>query len=254
MSGVTLRPFNFGTLVGFEKSVFTLNMNQGVKLDSPCLAFVVDAGGKRVLMDTGPGTPEEAWALHRYKLDQPVRPAQLLEQAGIPVSSIDAIVLSHLHWDHCYNLEQFPDIPIYVQRLELQAAIAPVPAHEVAYEVRMPGVTPPWAKALDRIVPIVGDVELFPGIRTVLLPSHSAGSQGLAVQTDQGVCLLPGDMVPLYENLQGTERLHRIPSGIYVDLEAYFRSFEKMDQIADLIIPSHDPAVLEHAVYPLPLK
>jgi len=43
-----------------------------------------------------------------------------------------------------------------------------------------------------------------------------------------------------------------VPNGNHTDLYAYDRSFRRLAGIGATVLPSHDPRVLDHLVYPLP--
>ena len=81
------------------------------------------------------------------------------------------------------------------------------------------------------------------------LPGHTGGSQGVLVDTTDGPYLLPGDLVPLYDNwpLDGGPP---VPNGNHTDLYAYDRSFRRVAGLGATVLPSHDMRVLEHEAYP----
>jgi hypothetical protein len=59
-SALKIHPLDLGTLIDFEKSVFTIRQNQGVKVNAPCLACAILGAEKNVLVDSGPCSPETA--------------------------------------------------------------------------------------------------------------------------------------------------------------------------------------------------
>ena len=48
-----------------------------------------------------------------------------LEANGLGVDDIDAIILTHSHWDHSQNTDVFPDAQIMIHPKELEYAEAP---------------------------------------------------------------------------------------------------------------------------------
>jgi hypothetical protein len=56
----------------------------------------------------------------------------------------DTGVVSYAHWDHSYNLELFPAAPIYIQKKELQYAVAPLPSDNRTYPMNPKNGLPGW--------------------------------------------------------------------------------------------------------------
>src|SRR5579875_3062020 len=50
-----------------------------------------------------------------------------LEEHGLRPNEIDAIAISHCHWDHCMNFPLFPRARIFVGRTEMERAAAQEP-------------------------------------------------------------------------------------------------------------------------------
>ncbi len=252
MPDLTIRPLNLGVLHQLEKSAFLLHRHQGEKFDAPCIAWLIHGASCNVLVDTGPCDPATAAA--QYQRDLRRTPDQELPAAvrrgGITAADVDLVILTHLHWDHSYNLEHMTKATILVQKEEVQYAVAPLPTDRRFYGLAFRGFRPGWFAAYDRFELVDGDKDLLPGVAVYLLPGHTPGSQGVGVETREGTYLIAGDNVPLLENWKGDEHLRHIPSGLHVDLEAYFRSFDKMDKIARHVLPSHDARVFDHALYP----
>ena len=247
--GFQIYPLDVGTVTGFDKSLFTLRENQGVKIDVPCLAWVVTDGEQTVLVDTGPCDPRWAAKYHRPLSKTPAQEtAQALAKIGLRGDRIGLIIFTHLHWDHCFNLELFPTAAFYVQKRELDYAVNPLTADRRAYEAGIPGIVPPWRAVADRIVAVEGGREIFPGVSVLPLPGHTPGSQGVVVETADGPWIIAGDTVPLYENWG--DGLERIPNGIYQDLFAYEATLTRLTPFGPRLLPGHDPRVTERPVYP----
>jgi N-acyl homoserine lactone hydrolase len=247
----TIRPLCFGEFPVFEKSVFTYMRHAGEKIRVPILGWLIQSGEEAILVDTGPSA-EDAPAT-RYHTPIRRSPAQkpdaALRAVGVDPDRISRVVLSHLHWDHCYNLECFPSARFLVQAEEVRTAVDPVPPQRHPYEVGIPGVQPSWLPFFDRLEVIQGEVEVAPGVRTVCLPGHTPGLQGVVVETAAGRYLIASDAVPLGANFHG-EGAGPIAPAIHVDVAACYRSFERMRAVADVVLPSHDMDVLRQPVYP----
>jgi N-acyl homoserine lactone hydrolase len=248
----TLRPLCFGEFPVFEKSVLTYNRNAGEKFVAPITGWLLQSGAETILVDTGPSAPEVANKWHPRIRQSPAQaPDAVLRSLGVAPESLSRIVLTHLHWDHCYNLECFPSARFVVQAEELRAAVDPIPTQRVTYEVGIPGVRPPWLAVFDRLDVVRGDAEIVPGVGVLHLPGHTPGLQGVLVETAAGRHLIASDGAPHGDNL-GSDGGTPIPPGIHIDVAACFRSFERMRSTADVILPSHDAAIFDHQIYPAP--
>ena len=141
----------------------------------PVFVHVIDHPDARVLVDTG------LTQLHPLVADMDPR----LRWPGkdeLDPDTIDMVVNTHLHFDHCGGNHLFAGKPIYVQRQELDDAHGP--NYTIPEWVNAPGVE---YTVLD------GDLVLLPGIRIVAAPGHTAGSQVVLVETDNGRVVIAGD-------------------------------------------------------------
>jgi N-acyl homoserine lactone hydrolase len=248
---LSIHPLDLGTLVSIDKSIFTMHRDPGLKIDVPCIGWLILGGKKNVLVDTGPCDPEWASLYHRpLKKSSSQEITIALQKHGLCPSDIEIVIFTHLHWDHCFNLEHFSKVTFYVQETELQYAISPLPNDKKTYEVGIPGVQPSWMKVFGKMKVVDGDQEVLPGIHVVHLPAHSPGSQGVVVETSDGPWLIAGDNIPLYENWKGDGILDHIPSGIYQNLHVCYNSLQKMEKYSNNILPGHDERVLRCSKYP----
>jgi glyoxylase-like metal-dependent hydrolase (beta-lactamase superfamily II) len=86
-----------------------------------------------------------------------------------------------------------------------------------------------------RLQLISDDVEIAPGVQTMLVPGHTPGSMALVLRKDnKPTTVLAGDAVKnLAELASGTV-------GMSLDNEASARSIARICDIADIVIPGHD--------------
>ena len=98
------------------------------------------------------------------------------------LANVIAVINTHLHFDHCGGNRRFAGTPTHVQRVELEAAVAPDYLEEW---VRFPGAT---------YVELDGDAEVFDGVSVLSTPGHSAGHQSVVVETEEGTIVLGGDV------------------------------------------------------------
>ncbi len=134
----------------------------------PVHAWLVHHPDGPILVDTGIGLDHDMIDAWYAPSVVPVRDA--IADTGTDPDDIVAIVLSHLHFDHCGQHHALT-APVYVQTSELAAARAPdytVP--EWAY------IDPPRLRVVD------GDIELVDGLTLLLTPGHTPGHQSVAVE------------------------------------------------------------------------
>jgi glyoxylase-like metal-dependent hydrolase (beta-lactamase superfamily II) len=158
--------------------------------------FVVEAGDRVVLVDTGVGgrgTPGADW------IGTPGRLPGELAAAGVDPAEVDTVVLTHLHLDHIgWNLAwdgdrprpRFPRARYLVQRADWEWWSREGDADDrEAFDrcvrpLRALGV----AELLD------GDHVLSPELSLLHTPGHTPGSQSLLVRSGEAAVLLWGDV------------------------------------------------------------
>jgi N-acyl homoserine lactone hydrolase len=246
-AGWTIRPLHVGTLHRRSRNFLYL-IGDDKPISVPVIMFLLECGPDRVLVDTGCADPETAAPAHR-PFDRPAgqHPVAALAAIGVRPESISLVVTTHLHWDHCYGNENFPQAEFVVQRRELEYAAAPLPWHEHSYETHRAG-GPVWARTKYRV--LEGDTLLRPGLSVMLTPGHTPGLQSVAIATARGAYLLPSDTIPLYANWSPTAHGRPpIPNSAHVDLAAYHETFRRIAASGAAILPSHDFRVLKEARY-----
>ena len=79
-----------------------------------------------------------------------------------------------------------------------------------------------------------------------MTPGHTHGLQGVLVEAESGRIFIASDTLPLFENI---EQDPPAISSIYVDLQSYYDSIEKIGRLSAYILPAHDFRVFEKEVY-----
>lgn len=142
----------------------------------PVCVHLIEHPEARVLVDTG------MTQVHPRAAAMAPRLRPLSEQA-LDLDSIDIVINTHLHGDHCGGNHLFPGRPIYVQRRELDDA-------RVNDEYIREWVDPPGVS----YVPVDGELELLPGLRLVPAPGHTRGTQIVVVETGVRPAIVAGDV------------------------------------------------------------
>jgi len=146
-----------------------------------CLLIETPAG--RVLVETGIGerVNEHDRAMRGYEGPWVVA---ALEAAGFPAASVDAVAMSHLHFDHAGGLlrgdgsRAFPRARIVAQRAEWQIALGSNPRLIASYVQPELELVRDWGAEGW----VEGERELVPGVSVVPTGGHSAGHQVIVVR------------------------------------------------------------------------
>lgn len=250
-----ITPLNVGELDNLMSNVIMKTSIKGkpgeqVRLCSLAWLLEDEKRGRKILVDTGADDNVERNSLLHNPMErnEGKHVIEMLARHGVKPEQLDAIIVTHLHWDHAQALPNLPrNIPIYVQREELHFAIDPYPTDRKFYEDDATDQLPFYLQCYHQYKLVDGDVEIEPGISVVHLPGHSNGSQGVIVDTKDGRFVIAGDLINIRANWE-----QRMPGGIHNDIKRYFESFaklEKLEQEGAVILPAHDPWVL--ATYPV---
>ncbi|WP_432826106.1 N-acyl homoserine lactonase family protein [Dactylosporangium sp. CA-092794] len=206
-----------------------------------CVLVETEAGS--LIWDTGcPRDWEQRWGpsgLNDYYPYDDVTEEQYLDsqlrRMGVEPGSVDIVALSHLHFDHIGNTRMFQDAGsrVVCSRDEIEFAnsfIGPFLGGHVKAEY----------EGLD-LEPLVGDVEILPGVTLLQMPGHTPGSMSLQVDLpDSGTMVFTSDAVYLGESFGPPA----VPPAIVSDLRGWYASVEKLRAIQRqrdaLIVFGHD--------------
>ena len=244
----TIRPINLGEAILDHKAKFTYFRGWAESVRIAYIAWHLTDGRVHILVDTGPADPAWAFAHRGLTLAQGpenTMPAYLRSMCLSP-ADVDLVICTHLHWDHCQNHGMFSSAEFVVQKRELEHAICPLPMDKSIYGWSSDGAAP-FLSVAGQYKVIQGDKELCRGLTVVLTPGHTPGLQGVLVEGQTGSYYLASDSIPLFDNWTPREP---IPSGIYVNMNEYYESFEKIRALGvSLVLPGHDLKVLERTEY-----
>lgn len=211
--------------------------------------LLVEAGSKRVLIDTGFGsklTDKQRRHIHAEDGDPLLKS---LQEHGLQPDDIDVVVFTHLHFDHAGGATRFDDQPqgrqlvptfpqaeYVVQRREWLNATAHLPELRGAYsddDLR------PLSES-GRLRLVDGDVEIEPGLRAIVTGGHTDGHQALVIESGDHTAVYVGDICATTRHLPVLWCL-----GYDVHMQQTRRAkIDLLGQIADqnwLALFPHDP-------------
>jgi glyoxylase-like metal-dependent hydrolase (beta-lactamase superfamily II) len=216
--------------------------NTPVKIYFNSYLWCIKNRDESILVDTGL-TDEHAKKIltTRYNGGQDYIKGSL-RKLDIDPDSIKTVIITHLHVDHFSACHLYPKATFYIQKRDFEFFTGPA-----AKFTFVKFASPDMADVVNlertgRVKFLDGDTEITSGVRTVLIGGHTPGSQSVVVSTDKGNAVICGDAIDLYKNLE--EEV----CGLAANMVEALLGMERIKTLAsslDLIIPSHDPIIIE---------
>ena len=170
-------------------------------------SLLVRDGKHTVLIETGIGNklPERMAKIY----GQPAKLLDNLSAGGVGPEDIDAVINTHLHFDHCgWNtvrkngrlVATFPKARYYIQEGEWQHGRRQHERDAVSY-------------ISDNYDPLIasgqmhllhGDQEIVPGVSVKIFPGHTANMQAVTIRGDRGTACYISDLIPTAAHLDLT--------------------------------------------------
>ena len=228
-----------------SKGQFTYFVDWVKEIWSPIVSWYIKAGGQNVLIDTGISSSDIQKYLYGHAYEEIKTFEQALNSVGITPEDVDIVIQTHLHYDHCGNTQKCKNAKVIVQEDELIFAYSPHALFYGSYNLS-------FLKDLHFSI-VSGDNEILPGIRVILAPGHSPGTQAVSIETEKGTAIISG-FCSIKDNFSPPEAMRlRWPvmaPGVSVNSLQAFDSALKIKGLADIIVPQHDMEFAEREAIP----
>lgn len=145
-----------------------------------------------------------------------------LSQNGLQPEDIDAVVLSHLHFDHAANWMLFPNAEIFLGTKEVEYSKSVKDLATIDFYVDV-------LEKHDKITFIQGG-DLIAGMEVIETPGHTAGMISLKI----------GDVILASDAIKNRNELKLGPLGNLWDKQIAQQSIDLILEQASVIYPGHD--------------
>ena len=216
-------------------------------IDMACVGLVARINGRVIVCETGIGTKLSEKRALQVALREPEGLLHSLRRIGIRPDEVDAVITTHLHWDHAGGLTRrdeggcleltFPKARHFIQRSEWNFALSPDMRSQAAY---VTDDFTPLADGNDLVEYLEGDAEVIPGVHVRHVGGHTPGSQVVVLRSGELACAVTGDLVCQTPHL-------RVPWTMAADIEPLrvlqqkARLFDEAQKHRWLLVLSHEP-------------
>jgi N-acyl homoserine lactone hydrolase len=216
MSAYSLWVMEFAAVPNYPQSGLIYGMhNQGTR-KLPYCYIVIKGQGQLAMVDVGYNHKAHGEVLaNTYGVRGWHPPHEVLGEIGIQPEDINNIFITHAHFDHMGNIEEFPNATFYLQERELSKWVWTMSLPR-RFRWLMLGIDPAdIMRVVDlarqgRLVCVDGDREnVLPGVDLhAAFDTHTWGSMYVTVRNDlaansQSSWVFCGDLAYTQENLRG---------------------------------------------------
>lgn len=189
----------------YDKTLSTRNRGQGVIIQAPILAYLIETTNGRILYDVGCdyskiNQPDlrahyyenEAFPFGAPEMTEDQKLENRLAQLNLQAEDVDLVFIGHLHFDHGGGLKDMRHADIHVHQSEMAAALQP--ADDAYFKDDFNGDYR-WRLQAE-------EYTLVPGVEAIESPGHTAGHMSMLIELPNGPpIILAGDAADLQENI-----------------------------------------------------
>ncbi len=207
-------------------------------VDCACVGLIARVNGRVIVCETGIGTKLSEKRAQQVALREPEGLLMSLQRLGIRPDEVDAVITTHLHWDHAGGLTRRDEqggLVLTFKRWDF--ALHPDVRSQAGY---VADDFTPLADGQELVEFLDGDSEVLPGVHLRHVGGHTPGSQILVLRSGELACAVTGDLVCQTPHL-------RVPWTMSADieplrvLEQKARLFEEAERHRWLLVLSHEP-------------
>jgi N-acyl homoserine lactone hydrolase len=199
MSVKSLQVLKVGAPYEEDKNLMTFMQGMGAKVKSAFFSYLIKTDTENILVDTGVH-PDDLMPLTgggMTSLPEEYFLPNRLKEAGLSMSDINRVIITHLHLDHIGWLAQLRQAEIIIQKEEYRFTTDPPAWTPFKYSPQRFDFSGLNIRLVD------GDTVLMPGITLLFTPGHSIGHQSVMVDLPRsGTIIICGDAVFLEESLE----------------------------------------------------
>lgn len=168
---------------------------------------------------------------------------ELLAREGVRPDDVDTVAFTHFHADHVANARLWTNARYLVSAEGWRRSIA----LRSAWPAMMPDPLFP-ADLLDfleeiretRMDVVEDGPSPVPGLEVHYVGGHTLDSAAFVLDSDEGRIVIPGDTIWMYGNLERNQ-----PVGATANVEQCYAAMAWARLAGDIVVPTHDPAVIE---------
>lgn len=187
----------------------------------PWSYFLLQTSGENILIDCGFSDTTHAAQFGIRLVDDP---AGMISAVGLGPEDIDAVIITHHHFDHTGNIPRFPRARIIIQQDDYEPYRKECPEHSEIPRERLTKFDREFSYA---------------GLQLKHIGGHTPGSIQIMFRHDGKDYVITGDECYMFGNYE-----RRCPIG-YAQFPEVNRAY--ITQMPDniILLPFHDPALFE---------
>ncbi len=239
MDQFKIHPIVVGTKL-FDKGMMTYQHGYGTPYAIPIYVWYLEGSDRKILVDTGEMNPIQSEDREKKINGKIYTFEEGLKRWGLIPQDVDIVIHTHLHNDHCENDFKCTNARFFIHRKELETIHNPHPLDFRYLEDYIEDI-----EENEQIEVVNEDCEIVPGISVMHTPAHTEGGLTVLIDTPGGRAAISG-FCTIKENFFPPQEITAmemevIPPGTHVNVYQAYDLVKKVKEIADIILPLHEP-------------